>query len=170
MPSLQLLERSGDQAILQNADTGEEYVAPASALTKFDEEEFIERHSRARETESIVWTSLPEWVQFAFEIDDRGEVHRRSGAQGREVWDASVTLHLDDGDHRGVFAACLNSLDACGFDATGIERPDHSYRVSILQWGYSLNAHVRSYAGESGSLTVLNTLGHLSAFLRYSPS
>ena len=61
--------------------------------------------------ETIAWTSLPKWVRFAFETDERSEVHRHSDAQGREVWNASLMLHLDYGDHRRSFAACLNSLD-----------------------------------------------------------
>jgi len=173
IPRLRLLKRDSENAILQNIETGEEYVAPASALTETDPQERIERYSRPRKVETIAWSALPAWASFGLEVGSPGEVHRQSGRNGRETWNATRLLRLNSrlngGDHRDVFEQCLNSLDASGFDATGASRPGHSYYESVLQWGHSLNAQVRSDARDGGSLTVLNTLGDLSAFLRYSP-
>jgi hypothetical protein len=169
LPLLRLLERNDERAILQDPETGEEYVAPASALTEYDQRARIERYSRPRETETILWSSLPAWIQFGFGEGSLGEVHRQDEPDGEGTWEASILQQIDADDHLEIFEACLNKLDACGFDPTGSERPDRSYLVSVLQSGHSLNAHVRTEAGESGSLTVLNTLGNLSAFSRYSP-
>ncbi len=136
-------------------------------MQTIQQEAGVARYSPPREIETIPWVSLPEWAQFVFDIRERGEVRRHSSPAGN-TWDASIVLHLPDGDHREIFATCLESLDRRGFDATGIDRLDHCYYVSILQWGHSLNAHVCSDGGDRGSLTIVNTLGHISGFLRYS--
>jgi hypothetical protein len=169
IPQLRLLDRNDERVILQDTGAGEEYVAPASALTEYDPQQRIERYSRPREVESILWSSLPRWIQFGFEEASLGEVHRQGALNGEEIWEASILRQIDAADHLEVFEACLNNLDACGFDPSGVERLDRSYHVSVFQQGHSLNVHVRSEAGEGGTLTVLNTLGNVSALSRYSP-
>lgn len=166
---LRLLEQNEECAILQNLETGEECIAPARALIEVDPQESLVRYSRPQETETILWSSLPDWIQFGFTDGTRGELYRHRTQNGGDSWNTSISIPIEDDDHRDVFEACLNNLDACGFDAGGIERPERSYLVSVRQWGHSLNARMRSDAGDGGSLTVLKTLGNLSAFLRYSP-
>ncbi len=169
IPRLRLLERGAERAILQNTETDEQYFAPTSAVTEVNRSANIERYSQSRQMETISWASLPKWAQFGLKVTAGGEIHRHLNDGGQPSWNASLSIPIARGAPKDIFEACLQSLDACGLDGSGIERPDRSYYVSVLQWGHSLNAQVKSEAGECGSVTVLNTLGMLSAHLRYWP-
>src|SRR5438876_1233607 len=87
-------------------------------------------------------------MQFGLRAGSQGTVDRNLDENRAEKWNASILSPLDDDEvPHAVFESCLNSLDACGFDASGVERPDSSYYVSISQCGHSLGAHMQSDAG-----------------------
>jgi hypothetical protein len=162
---LLLVGRHHERATLRHPDTGEEYWVPADALC---DSEPPDARPEGPRTEPLIWSLLPAWAQFGVDNGKQGEVCRYRGQSGAEEWNASIRSRVD-GDPRSVFESCLDSLDANGFDASGTQRPHHSYYVSVLQWGHSLNAHIQSEIGDYAIVTVLNTLGYLSRHIRYSP-
>jgi hypothetical protein len=154
-----LVARNDERLTLRNQYTAEEYWAPVTAVR--DSEPPDARPEPAR-SEPILWSSLPGWIQFDMDGGNKGEKH------GVEQWNATIKVPLNN-DPTSAFARCLDSLDAHGFDGSGTQQPDRSYFVSVLQRGHSLNAHIRSETGDRATATVLNTLGHVTLFLRYSP-
>jgi len=150
---LRLVRRNEERVILLNPDTGKECTAPTVALRGFVPQD-VKRDNPRREP--IVWSSLPEWVQFSVAGESRGDLHRRCGANGIDEWHASVAS-LAKGDPRAVFESCLDSLDVRGFDASGVQRPERSYCVTVLPGGHSLNADVQSEAGDRASVTLADT-------------
>ncbi len=163
--TLELVSRNDERCTLRHPATTDEYWAPAASVRDSEPPDLTRESCRS---EPLMWSSLPGWCQFGLDSGRFGEVHRCTGKNGADEWSASISTPLV-GDPRMLFAHCLDRLDDQGFDGSGIQRPDRSYSVSILQWGYSLNAFIQSEAGDQASATVLNTLGRVVLFLRYSP-
>lgn len=123
IPKLKLVDRNDERAILQDTVTGEEYVAPASALAEVQPRE-------ASRIEHIVWSWLPKWVQFGFKDGSQGELFRSPAENGVETWNANISSQetwnagisslFPCDSPKGLFKSCLNSLDTCGFDASGV--------------------------------------------------
>jgi hypothetical protein len=119
--------------------------------------------------EAILWSSLPDWAQFAIAPSSYGEAFFIRHEDGTERWNAMISASVH-APLESLLASSLDGLDALGFDCSGYVNPDRSYYVSIFQWGHSREIHLRADGGASASVTVLNTLGNLSLFVRYSPS
>jgi hypothetical protein len=162
---LQFVGATTDRVDLTHEDSGEKYWAHKSAL--FDAKPLIPRRDPPKE-ELISWSSLPEWVQFDLDPESKGSMYVNLDEEGREVWRASTTVRFD-GCWRCLFEFCLDFLDSHGFDPTGIEHPDHSYFVTILQGGASLALHAQHENGDGIGLTSLNTLGHMTLHINYEP-
>jgi hypothetical protein len=165
-PPLLFVGRDDERVTLRHERIGQEYWAPVA--TARDSEPPTAEREMLRE-EPLTWSLLPTWVQFGIDNGTEGNAVRNRGQNGAEEWSASIHQRFE-GDPQVMFEACLNSLDAHGFDAGGTERPDHTYFISILQGGHSQNAHIRSKEGDRAIVTALNTLGHLMLFIRYSPA
>jgi len=162
-PPLVLVGRNDERVTLRHEFIDEEYWAPVNAV-RDSEPQAVEREPFREEP--VMWSLLPPWAQFSVDDGSEGQARVRRGENGAEEWDASILSPLE-GDPQSAFEFCLDSLDAHGFDASGIQRPNHSYFVSIMPGGHSRNAHIRSEAGDQAIVTVLNTP---ALFIRYSPS
>jgi hypothetical protein len=114
----------------------------------------------------INWSSLPEWAQFDLDPSSQGNVSLHQDEDGTEIWSAGTST-LFDGCWRCLFQFCLDWLDSHKFDGSGVERPERSYYVTILQGGASLGLKFQDECGGSGSLTSLNTLGHMNLRISY---
>ena len=117
--------------------------------------------------ECIEWARLPDWVQFGIPRGTEGEIYidiEEGGWQCR----AEVMCDMPEASPGAVVESCLRSLDEHGFDGSGVEKPEHSYYLSVLQWGHSVTVRVRTEAGEEGTVCVLNTFGYLTLLVRYS--
>jgi hypothetical protein len=152
-------------AILLDESSGDKYSAPIDAL--LDSRPVSPEQPRPEEN-TIAWASLPEWVQFAVKPDSRGKLRGSLSGDHQSDWSANRRGWFK-GSPQVMFASCLLWLDERGFDGTGEQKPDRSYYVSILQGGASLNLHARSDTGDRADLTVLNTHGHMSINLNYTP-
>jgi hypothetical protein len=116
--------------------------------------------------ESIEWARLPDWVQFGIPRGKEGELYVDTEEDGRQCR-AWVRCEVPDDSPRALLERCLRRLDEYGFDASGVVRPEHSYYLSVLQWGHSVTIRVASEAGEQAMVCVLNTLGYLSLMVDY---
>jgi hypothetical protein len=162
---LQFVNVTTARVELTHEGSGDKYWAPTSAL--FDAKPPIPRRDPPKE-ESIAWSSLPEWVQFDLDPESDGTVRVNLDEEEREVWRASTTVRFD-GCWRCLFEFCLDFLDSHGFDRTGIEHPERSYFVIILQGGACLELHAQHENGDRIGLTSLNTLGHMTLHINYEP-
>ena len=155
---------TGDRVSLLDEDSGEKYSALPSAL----------KDSRPKPAntsfvpQQILWGSLPDWLQFRATEESIGELRGYHNTKIEEMWWANRCSRFAS-DPQQVFVSALEWLDERGFDRTGERTPDRSYFVSILQGGASLNLKARSEVGDSASLTVLDTLGHMSINMNYHP-
>lgn len=118
-------------------------------------------------TERIEWARLPEWVQFGIPRGTEGELYVDVEGDGR-VCRAWVMFEVPGTSPRALLESCLRRLDEYGFDASGAQRPEHSYYLSALQLGHSVTVQVVSEAGERAMVCVLNTLGHVSLNVNYT--
>jgi hypothetical protein len=155
------IERDEERLTLQHDATGQRYVGAVR-----DSEP--PRPPRV-EIRPIAWSRLPDWLQCGLEGHLQGEVLRDPNEPDRQWW---ATLSLDRFPKRvssqKAFEFCLASLDAHGFDATGALRPERSYYVSLC--GSQRTAHVQSEVDGSAMITVADTIGLASLFVRYSPA
>jgi len=157
-----LLGRNDERVTLRHESKDEEYWAPVDAV-RDSEPPDVERPR----IEPITWSLLPAWIQFGTESGRQGKAVRYQGESGAEEWNSHIDRPFE-GNAQAMFESCLDNLDSRGFDASGTKRPDRSYFVSLC--GVQLTAHIQSEAGDRASVTVVNTLGYLTLFIRYSPS
>ncbi|HEY4355840.1 MAG TPA: hypothetical protein VGN16_08845 [Acidobacteriaceae bacterium] len=156
---------AGDRLLLRDQWTGKEFWAPLAALVDTRPPEPAPK--RPPEPETILWDSLPEWVQFTLEPGSQGELRRHADVEDLNSWEASITVR-HDGCHVCIFEACIETLNARGFATAAAEGTYGTYYVSSFQEGASLNLHVQSTTGERCSVCSLNTLGNMSLSLRYA--
>jgi hypothetical protein len=162
---LNFVSMTQERIELVHKASGEEHWASSHAL--LDAKPAIPNRERPKSLR-INWPSLPEWVQFDLDPSSQGSISPYQDEDGTEIWGADTST-LFDGCWRCLFHFCLDWLDNQGFDGTGVERPEHSYYLTILQGGASLNLKFRHERGDSGSLTCLNTLGHMNLRISYEP-
>jgi len=162
---LQFISMTPERIELIHEASGEQYFAATQAL--LDARPIVQKQEHPSRLRTA-WTSLPEWVQFDLDPSSQGEIYSNRNENGIEIWSATTSTFFD-GCWRCLFKFCLEWLDNQGFDRTGITRPEHSYYVTILQGGASLNLHVQHESGDTVDLTSLNTLGHMSLDIRYKP-
>jgi hypothetical protein len=159
--TLKLIGQDEDRLMLQVIETGEECWAPATALA--DVEPVQIKYDGPRE-EPITWSALPEWLQFGIPADAMG-VLRTYTPPSLDEWRASIDVPLKI-DWREALVSCLQDLDSHGFDATGTQRPNRSYYLSVFQWGHRIEVHILN-DNERANVTCLDTLGHLSFHVDY---
>jgi hypothetical protein len=160
---LELVDRDHERATLREPFSGKECWVPAHALTDV-EPDILELEPEP--AGSVIWSSLPEWVQFGIEDGCKGMAGIRREPGRVRTWEASIGKDLE-GDHRAAFDSCLHSLDARRFDASGAVTPDRSYFVEVTRSGSSLTAFVHSDAGDRAEVIVLNTLGRARMAICY---
>jgi hypothetical protein len=161
--NLVLVERDHGRATLREPYSGKEYWVPAQALTDV-EPDILELEPKP--AGSVIWSSLPEWVQFGIDAGSEGEASIRREPGRVRTWEAGIGKDFD-GDHRLAFDSCLDSLDARRFDASGAETPDRSYFVEVSQSGRSLRASIHCDADDRAEVTLLNTLGRVRMVICY---
>jgi hypothetical protein len=137
-----------------------------ASVSAFNDHDPWLQPSNSGQTRPVQWSVLPDWVQFNF--DAGGESRPPGTISGTTDWNASVSAPFK-GNPASAFEACLDLLDSQRFDGTSRLRTERTYYVSVLQWGHSRNARIHAEQGAKASLTVLNTLGIPSLFIRYIP-
>lgn len=162
--TLRIVGSSGDRANLIDESTGEKYSAPLSSLSDSRPDPAIS----ASVSQQIRWRSLPEWLQFRATEESIGELRCYLNTAIEKKWWANRSEQIN-GIPAGIFASACKWLDERDFDGTGERTPVRSYFVSVLQDGASLNLHAQSQTGDKAIFTVLDTLGHLSINLNYTP-
>ena len=163
--TLRIVGTSGDRANLIDESTGEEYSAPLSSLRDTRTDPTI----RSSESQQIRWRSLPEWLQFRAAEDSIGELRGYLNTAIEKKWWANRSERIV-GIPAEICASACKWLDERGFDGTAERTPVRSYFVSVLQDGASLNLHAQSETGDKAIFTVLDTLGHVSINLNYTPA
>jgi hypothetical protein len=109
--------------VLKHPKTSEEYWVPAISVRDSRPHEEV-RH------ESVLWSSLPSWLQFDIERGRSGSACYVRHPDAVEESGITISTPLGrNGDMR--FESCLKSLDDHGFDANGLLRPSRSYYVSL---------------------------------------
>jgi hypothetical protein len=165
---LLLVAQDGNTVQLRHPTfAADEFWAPIDAVR--DTEPPSENRFRPPRRSTVLWSSLPEWVQFGSGFGTEGEITLQSDEQGSARWNAQLLTRFN-GDPDRAFESSLDYLEGQGFDPSGTDRPERSYYVSVLQWGHSLNARIQSASGEGGRVSVLNTLGHVSLLVQYWPA
>lgn len=149
---------------LRHPDTGQELWVSVEDSVYTDPPQPL--HRELPEIRAFDWALLPAWAQFTLEPGGRGGLRVYKDSDGHDAWDATASATYN-GCHVCMLEACIDSLEFWDFDPTGLKRPLQSYYVSSLQSSASLNLHIRSETGDGGSVTSLNTLGHLSMQVRY---
>ena len=152
---------------LRNPDSGDEYWAPAKALTD-SRPKFILGAKRERERERqvpILWSLLPSWMQFDLPPETEGTA---VPIMITKHWAAGISCMKFAGSAHDKLETCLNYLDQNGFDGTGIEQPDRSYFLTCIEGGRHMTAQIKTERGESGCITVVSTLDTPLLYLHYS--
>ena len=160
---LSLLFKKADEqrVVLKHPKTTEEYWVPVTSLRD------SRPHADARQ-ESVLWSSLPSWLQFDVERGRSGSACYVRQEDGLEESHITIVTPLGSkGDMR--FESCLKSLDDHGFDASGVLRPSHSYYVSLAVNGNYRYAHICSDSGEKALAEVHNNSSEPVLFVRYYP-
>jgi hypothetical protein len=119
---------------LRNPDSGDEYWAPAEAMTD-SKPKFILGAKRERERDKelpILWSLLPSWMQFELPTETMGTA---TPIPARNHWAAGISCMKFEGSAHDKLEACLNYLDQHGFDGTGIEQPNRSYFLTSFEGG-----------------------------------
>jgi hypothetical protein len=161
---LSLLFKNADEqrVVLKHPKTSEEYWIPSTSLRD------SRPHPDVRH-ESVLWSSLPSWLQFDIESGQSGNACYVRHEDGVEESDITVVTPLgSNGDMR--FESCLNSLDDHGFDGSGLERPSHCYHVSLAVNGRYRYAHISSESGERALVGLHSNPDEPILFVRYYPS
>ena len=158
-----LLFKSADEhcVVLRHPKTSDEYWIPVTKLR--------DGHPSADDfrQESVLWSSLPAWLQFDFEDGLRAaalHVRREDGTE-----DTQITIVTPLGDAASRFESYLNSLDTLGFDASGV-RPSNTYYVSLAVNGRYRYAHISCDSGEKALIGVHDNSYDPTLFVRYYPS
>jgi hypothetical protein len=135
------------RVVLKHPNTSEEYWVPATSVQD------SRPHPDVRH-ESVLWASLPSWVQFDIESGRSSACYVRHEGEVEEG-DITISTPLgSDGDTR--FESCLKRLDEHEFDASGVLRPSHSYYVSLAVNGNYRYAHISCDSGEKALVGVHN--------------
>lgn len=152
---------------LRNPDSGDEYWAPAKAMTD-SKPRFILCAKREREREKqvpILWSLLPSWMQFDLPPECEGTA---VPIMTTKHWAAGISRMKFEGSAHDKLQTCLNYLDQHGFDGTGIEQPGRSYFLTCFERGRHMTAQIKTERGESGGITVVSTLDTPLLYLHYS--
>jgi len=159
-----LVDESEGRLTLRNPDTGDECWAPSSALSEGEPRHFRHPKQNPPKEETILWSLLPPWIQLKLEPGTQGT----ACATFLGGTAAGISAMKFDGDPREMFEACLDSLDAHGFDRTSIDRPNHSYYLRPMTGGRQVEARIQADTGDSGGFTVVSTLDTPSLYVYYS--
>lgn len=152
---------------LRNPDSGDEYWAPAEAITD-SKPRFVlgAKRERERETEvPILWSLLPSWMQFELPPETMGTA---TLIPTLNRWTAGISCMKFEGSPHEKLEACLNHLDRHGFDGTGIEQPDRSYFLTCFEGGRHMGVDIKTEIGESGYISVVSTIDTALLYLHYS--
>lgn len=161
---LSLISQTQDRMFLRDEASQQDYWAPRIAVR--DSEPPPHSPSEPRIETLILWSGLPHWAQFRAGPGAEGTASRRSlGAE--QTWAAALSGQLKDSpDPQAIQESWADDLDTQGFDLTG-KRVDYSYHLSVCGSQWTIVAH--SQNGERADATLVNTLGHISFHIRYSP-
>jgi len=154
------------RVILRKPDSGDEYWAPAEALTD-SKPRFVLGAKREREREKevpILWSLLPSWMQFELPPETMGTA---TFSPTRAHWAAGISCMKFEGSLHDKLEACLNHLDQQGFDGTGVEQPDRSYFLTCFEGGRHMGVDIKTEIGETGYISVVSTLDTPSVYLHY---
>lgn len=160
--SLLFKDAEKQRVVLKHPKTGQEYWVPATSVRN------SHPHAAEVKQESVLWSSLPSWLQFDIEGGASASacyVRHEDGAEER-----NITISTPLGSNADMrFESCLKSLDDHGFDASGVQRPSRSYYVSLAVNGNYRYAHICSDAGEKALVGVHKNSWEPILFVRYYP-
>jgi len=146
-PYLHFLEQDHERVKMRSAEhRPKECWAPVSAISKT--EPSVEKKC-SFVTESILWSSLPKWIQFNIEDGREGKVYLWEEEDGSKGWNAQISAQIE-GDPRSAFESWLDDLEALGFAMRGTEGLDRGYYISVM-WNWP-SAHIQSGSGDEGSI------------------
>lgn len=159
-----LVSEEDGRLILRNPDTGDELWAPSTALTEGEP-----RHAQSTRHElpkaiPISWSLLPEWMQL--DIEPGTEVTASPSYFGGTLTGFSCMKIKRDA--REALEACLDRLDTCGFDGSGIACPSRSYYLRPMTGGRHIEVRIQSEAGDVGQFVFVDTLAEPVLYAYYS--
>lgn len=120
------------------------------------------------DTQQILWSSLPNWLQFDQTQGQRGRVSLWGFEKPLENWVASIFVPFDEAP-RSIFERCLSLLERHGFDASGTDKLEHSFFVSSLNRGRWLSVQIKTDSCESAGVGIEDTAGYWRLHASYAP-